>query len=281
MIDLPLTNFGGINMSYENDEIYLATILNPIRKSADYKPKFGHRKKEGYTASQFQELYGSDTFYSWLGLDNPLLYAAHKAAGGMTSIYRQIGIGCENLFRRILQNVLLLSEDDTKWSYEVHISGNRTRKLSLDGRIPINNIQNNDAKERISSWISEVSDLLDIDPSISESLKGVVFEVRQGYKSKDSKRQNADIANASTAYTQAYLPCGYILSTQIDEDILDRYRAEKWLMLVGSVDNQSDLQSSYAFMKNIIGYDLAGFFNRNSSILKEEVDRVLRILLEP
>jgi hypothetical protein len=61
----------------------------------------------------------------------------------------------------------------------------------------LNSIQNNDAKERISSWISEVSDLLDIDPSISESLKGVVFEVRQGYKSKDSKRQNADIANAS------------------------------------------------------------------------------------
>ncbi|KAF5417730.1 MAG: hypothetical protein C5S38_01095 [Candidatus Methanophagaceae archaeon] len=25
-------------MTYENDESYLATILNPIRKSADYKP---------------------------------------------------------------------------------------------------------------------------------------------------------------------------------------------------------------------------------------------------
>jgi len=29
-----------------------------------------------------------------------------------------------------------------------------------------------------------------------QSLQGGVFEVRQGYKSKDSKRQNADVANA-------------------------------------------------------------------------------------
>ncbi|NQE53801.1 hypothetical protein C5S29_09425 [ANME-1 cluster archaeon GoMg3.2] len=73
----------------------------------------------------------------------------------------------------------MASDKFTVNKYEVHISGNRTRKLSLDGRIPINNIQNNDAKERISSRISEVSDLLDIDPSISESLKGVVFEERK------------------------------------------------------------------------------------------------------
>lgn len=48
------------------------------------------------------------------------------------------------------------------------------------------------------------------------TLKGAVFEVRQGYKSKDAKRQNADIANAAAAYTQAYLPCVVMLSSQID-----------------------------------------------------------------
>jgi len=31
-------------------------------------------------------MYRSDPFYNWVGLDNPLMYAAHKAAGGMTSI---------------------------------------------------------------------------------------------------------------------------------------------------------------------------------------------------
>lgn len=27
-----------------------------------------------------------------------MMYAAHKAAGGMTSVYRQIGIECERLY---------------------------------------------------------------------------------------------------------------------------------------------------------------------------------------
>ena len=82
---------------------YLAIVLDPIRVCARYKPKFGRgAKEEGLTLEQFQTLYHSDCFYRWFGLDNRLMYAAHKAAGGMTSVYRQIGIGCEKLFRTIL-----------------------------------------------------------------------------------------------------------------------------------------------------------------------------------
>ena len=43
-----------------------------------------------------------------------------------------------------------------------------------------------------------------------------MFEVRPGYKSKDSKRQNADVSNAANAYTHQYLPVVVLLSTQID-----------------------------------------------------------------
>jgi len=28
---------------------------------------------------EFQALYQADPFYNWFGLDNPLMYAAHKA----------------------------------------------------------------------------------------------------------------------------------------------------------------------------------------------------------
>ncbi|MCX6277959.1 MAG: hypothetical protein NT004_07665 [Bacteroidetes bacterium] len=77
--------------------------------------------EDGVSLSGFLKLYGSDPFYSWIGLDSSLMYAAHKAAGGMTSV------------RQTPKN-------------------------------------------------------------------GVVFEVRQGYKSKDSKRQNADIDNATVAW---------------------------------------------------------------------------------
>lgn len=75
--------------------------------------------------SEFQDLYQNDPFYEWFGLANPLMYAAHKAAGGMTSVYRQIGIGCERLFRAILRDCLDLSAEDVKWSYEIPTAGGR------------------------------------------------------------------------------------------------------------------------------------------------------------
>ncbi len=122
---------------------------------------------------------------------------------------------------------------------------------------------------------------LDIDNKVFASLGGTVFEVRQGYKSKDSKRQNADIANAAAAYTKAYLPCAAILSNQIDGDILDRYRKEKWAVITGFVGINNPLASTYDFMREIVGYDLAGFFERNGEALRVEIDTVLKALLAP
>ena len=81
--------------------------------------------------------------------------------------------------------------------------------------------------------MNESAKMLDVDDKVFGSLSGTIFEVRQGYKSKDSKRQNADIANAATAYTRGYFPCAVILSGQIDGDVLMRYRAEKWSVVTG------------------------------------------------
>jgi len=110
-------------------------------------------------------------------------------------------------------------------------------------------------------------------------MKGVVFEVRQGYKSKDSKRQNADIMNAAVAYTKAYLPCLTLLSSQMDSDISTRYRGEKWMVLSGTVGVDSPFESTYSFMRSVVGYDLAGFFERNKKGLRREIDSVLAKLL--
>lgn len=109
-------------------------------------------------------------------------------------------------------------------------------------------------------------------------LKGCVIEVRQGYKSKDSKRQQADLANASAAYAATYLPVLLLLSTQIDEDVAERYRSARWLILRGTTSGPAT-DSTYAFCREVLGYDLAGFFERNSGQLKAEVEAVLVALL--
>lgn len=265
-----------------NESEYLELVLAPIRVCAKYKPKFGQGAiGEGLSLTQFQKLYQGDSFYSWFGLDNPLMYAAHKAAGGMTSVYRQIGIGCEKLFRTILKDSFGLAASDVTWSYELPLPGGKSRKLHLDGRVPLGKIAEKGQRDRFLTWMRDASDSLGVDRKVFGTLAGTVFEVRQGYKSKDSKRQNADIANAATAYTKAYLPCAVILSGQIDGDILLRYRAEKWTVLTGVEGANNPHISTYDFMRDIVGYDLAAFFKRNSGTLRTEIDKVLKALLAP
>lgn len=264
------------------DARYLQIVLDPIKVCASYKPKFGQGAKGGgLTLDQFQALYQSDPFYSWFGLDNPLMYAAHKAAGGMTSVYRQIGIGCEKLFRTILKDSLSLEKEDVTWSYVVPKPNGKTRTLYLDGRVPLDKIPDAAKRAQFQAWMKTYADKIGIDPKVFRSLTGTVFEVRQGYKSKDSKRQNADIANAATAYTKGYLPCAVILSTQIDGDIMLRYRTEQWAIITGIVGANDPFSSIYDFMKDIVGYDLADFFRRNSHELRVQIDAVLKGLLAP
>lgn len=266
----------------QRDQVYLELILEPIRACAQYKPKFGQGNKgDGLTLEQFQERYRSDPFYSWFGPYDPKIYAAHKAAGGMTSIYRQIGIGCERLFRAILRDSLNLSQEDVTWSYQLTLPTGKKRVLSLDGRILLDRIADDKKRERVREWMSKSAERLGVKHRISAKLEGTVFEIRQGYKSKDSKRQNADIANAAAAYSQAYLPCAVILSNQIDEDILDRYQRERWVVITGILGVNDPLVSTYDFMRDVVGYDLAGFFSRNSDVLHHELKAVLEALLKP
>jgi hypothetical protein len=266
-------------MITDRDDSYVNILVQPIRVCAAYKPKLGHGAKAGMTLTDFQNIYRNDPFYAWFGLDNPLMYAAHKAAGGMTSIYRQIGIGCERLFRQIIQDEIGLTPEESNWSYTIRGKSKKSRTLSLDARIPLTAVQDRGKKQRIAIWMREAAKDLKVSPNIIQALQGIVFEIRQGYKSKDSKRQNADIANAATAYSQAYLPCVLVLSTQIDEDIFTRYHAERWAILTGQLRNADSKTSSYHFVREIIGYDLAGFFERHAATLREEVATVLEALL--
>lgn len=206
------------------DERYFTLFATAIRKCLTYKPKFGTGRESGLAVREFRALYQADPFYHWIGLDSPLMYAAHKAAGRMTSVYRQIGIGSQWIFYQILQDYLGLSREQATWSYTIEGTKGKQRKLSLDGRIDIAHISDTAARARVQAWINQIAGEIGLPNDTLSNIKGVVFEARQGYKSKDSKRQNADIANAAKAYAHLYIPTIVLFSTQIDSDIAHRYR---------------------------------------------------------
>lgn len=264
----------------DRDDSYFELLAQSLRVCADYKPKFGTSRASGLTKAEFQVRYGADPFYRWVGLDSPLIYAAHKAAGGMTSIYRQLGKGGERLFRQVIQDQLELSAEQAMWSYTIPGQGGKSRTLELDARIEFNDIQDRAKRSSVERWAGGLATQLELDPEFTSQMKGVVFEVRQGYKSADSKRQNADVANASNAYANLYVPSLVLLSTQINEAVAARYVAARWLLLTGAVGG-SPLDSTYAFCRDILGYDLAAFFERNSARFKDLLEDIVASLLTP
>ncbi len=265
-------------MTSEQNARYRDILIEPVKKCACYAPKFGHSKSVGHTLRDFQALYGSDPFYKCLGLDSPLLYSAHKTAGGITSIYRQIGIGCERLVRAVFADCLGLTADDVRWSYSIAGANGKSRTLYLDGRIILDKISDSAAKERCTAWMANAANKLSLAPPVRNAIGGIVFEVRQGYKSKDSKRQNADIANAANAYANAYIPCLMVMSAQIDEDIAERYRDAKWVLLRGIADSSPDV-STFSFFEQVIGFDFMQFMKSNQEFFRSQILLVLEKLM--
>jgi hypothetical protein len=266
-------------MQPEGDERYLAVIRSSLRICLNYRPAFGQGRGQGIALEDFQRLYREDEFYSWFGLDSPLVYAAHKAAGGLTSVYRQIGLGCQLVFQGVLQDTLGLTASEATWSYEVKAKGAKARTLALDGRIPLASVGRPAVRRRVDAWLSAAAQSVGLKGKRATSLDGCVFEVRQGYKSNDAKRQNADVSNAANAFAHRYLPVMLLLSTQIPENLASRYQRAHWLILRGTV-NGTAVDSTYAFCREVLAYDLAGFFRRNSDAIKAETLAVFEELLK-
>ncbi len=259
------------------DADLIKIFTDPIKRCADYKPVFGTKKKDGVSLSEFRALYGSDPLYSWVGLDSDYIYSAHKAAGGITSFYRQLGIGCERLVREIIKDSLKINEDQANWFYEYTNSQKKKAKLSLDARIDTNHLKDKKRISIINNWCKE--SLLTLDNN-KAGIKGAVFEVRQGYKSADSKRQNADLRNAVRAYNEDYLPVVMVMSNQLNETIRSRYAGSQILILSGKM-NGNNKECTYSFFKEIVGFDLEAFFKKNQKKIRAEIEGILHDLVQP
>lgn len=261
------------------DNELIELFLEPVRKCKLYVPAFGQSGSEGMGLEAFHVLYGNDPFYSWIGLNDPLMYAAHKAAGGITSIYRQVGVGSERLLRAILMAELGLTGDAIDWSYTYAKPDGKEGVHILDAKIDLADLVGS-ARSRFESWLTEVRRQVAPNREEESTLSGAVFEIRQGYKSADSKRQNADLRFGIRAYQASLLPVFTILSAQVSAPVIARYRNDGMAVLTGLLSGDVT-KSTFTFYREVVGYDLQAFFERNTARLREEIVSTIETLLTP
>jgi hypothetical protein len=151
-------------------------------------------------------------------------------------------------------------------------------KLTLDARIDLSHLADKARKQAFKNWLVQSGKSLKLPEAKCLSLKGVVFEIRQGYKSADSKRQNAGLRSVLRSYSEDYLPVIMVISSQINRTVRARYLSSQMLILVGTVGG-IPTESTFKFFEEVVGYDLAKFFKRNQARLRADFEQVIKSLL--
>ncbi|HEX3551376.1 MAG TPA: hypothetical protein VHT53_13410, partial [Candidatus Elarobacter sp.] len=192
---------------------------------------------------------------------------------------RQLGRACEALYRQIIADCTNIAPADLTWQYVSTGSGGRSEVLTLDAKIALADLQS-EQRRRMRRWMKDCIAKLPMPSSKIDTLLGAVFEIRQGYKTKDSKRQNADLRFANRALGEDFLPVMMLASAQVDQDVYRRYIGANLHVLVGSRHFDAAL-STFAFFDRVLGYDLIAFYERNASAIKNEMEAIFKKILSP
>lgn len=239
------------------DEWYLSVLTDPVKATRHCEPLFGRRGQRGVDLDEFQSIYGADLFYRTCGLNDPAVYAAHRAASVMTSMYRQLGKGARQLIRAILCDSFGVTDDEATW---------KVRGQDLGCVVRLRGDAGGAADIALRDWLS----------GIDASFGGVAIEVRQGMKTADARREHSYVeANAKSAVEQGLMPVLLLLSAQANEAAMDGYRAAGWQVLLGDT-NGSIYDSSYGFIQFVTAFDLEDFLIQNHRRIDAEVGGVLR-----
>ena len=150
--------------------------------------------------------------------------------------------------------------------------------FTLDARIDSGDVADAKAKRRLTEWIVRGAAHSHVAVERQNTLRGAIFEVRQGYKSADSKRQHADLRFGLRASSENYLPVILVVSRQVSQVVVDRYRGAGLMVLTGTQETD-DTRSTFAFCEHVLDYSMKGFLERNSPKIKGEVQRILESLL--
>jgi hypothetical protein len=222
----------------------LEIALTNLRRAEKFNP---YKKYAGVTTrEQFRELLSKDPAFGALGLGDDRFVIAKAGGNLVTSLHRKIGDLYEDIFAYLIKETYGVEDSELHFSVKVPI-GEREQVRSTDGLI---------RKEQYNSLI----------PQQWRPFDGVGFEVRSCYQIGDSKRIQADYDMSLALKSFNIQPvmlimCGTSLRSPV------KRLAKSWEMYEGA--------ESFELIRSITGFDLFGFMQRHSALLRAEVSSVL------
>lgn len=226
------------------DETQLLNLaITNIRTVLEYNP---YKSYQGINNRQeFQELIASDPAFGVLGLDDERYIIARVGGNLVTSLHRKIGDMYEALFRYLLKESFEVTDNELDFSVEVKI-GDRSQIRSTDGLLKKNKFNQNIPQD----WLQ---------------YEGIGFEIRSCYQIGDSKRIQADYDLSLKLKEQNILPVMIVFCNTSLKSPLARL-SKSWQLYQG-ID-------SFNIVSSLTGFDLYNFLQRNSDLLKQEIDHI-------
>lgn len=205
------------------------------------------------SANDFLKLIGNDPAFAPFDLAREKYIAARVGGNLVTSMHRKIGDLYEDITQEILSTTLGISRESLAYSLDLKI-GNKKQTRSTDGRILLNEIQDLDTRNRVSTMVPSGSD-------------GLALEIRSCYQIGDSKRIQADRDMALALCKISLSPVMLVYcDTSLRSPIirLSKY----WCLKEG--------KAAFDYIHQLTEFDLLGFLNENKSLIKQKMEIIFQ-----
>lgn len=229
-----------------NEEELLKLAVTNIRKVLQFNPYRNYQDQGVTNREAFQQLLARDPAFSVLGLDNERYILARVGGNLVTSLHRKLGDMYQALFAYLLKETFNLTEEELHFSLEVQI-GDRLQTRSTDGLI---------RKEKFNNNI----------PENWREYEGIGFEIRSCYQIGDSKRIQADYDMSLALKSYQILPIMLVFCNTSLRSPLSRL-SKSWDLYEG-ID-------SFNLIESITEFNLYEFLQKNSDVLKAEINKIL------
>lgn len=218
---------------------------------------------EGAEPKLIEQSLRDDALYGVIFEDIAHKYA-FTALGGrlITSLHRNFGDIIEMSVREIFKVKFDLDGALAQMSLTLKSVEKRSTRTS-DATIPFDALE---AHER-SQIQSLHKHLLNANHGDANKLKGISYEIRQCYKSNDSKRRTADIDMADLLLANKQLPVMLIFCSSSSPSIITDYRRlSKWIILEGN--------EAFDYVAKLTGFNFKTYLHDKCKLHKKELDKL-------